>query len=151
MVLTGLVAGMADRVGPRTPMVVVLGLGTTGLGLAVLGGTASAAAIGVGVFALSYWCYLTLVGLQVVLSVPETVRGQALGGLYAAMWSGAAVGGALAALIDGWATVLSICALAWMLAGVIAARWFAGARGVQPTGPPRAAAVSVVDAPAVAR
>ncbi|WP_372790545.1 MFS transporter [Paraconexibacter sp.] len=150
MLLTGVVAGVADRIGPRRPMVAVLATGVTGLLIGALTGTPGGAALGIGLFALAYWCYLTLVGLQVVLAVPQAVRGHALGGLYAAMWSGAAVGGALAALVDAWTTVLVLSALAWACAAIVAARWFAGPRGVAGA-PPHPAAVSTGDVPVVAR
>jgi len=143
MVLTGVVAAVADRRGPRHPMTVVLGVGVAGLVLAIVGGGPAAAAIGVAVFSLAYWCYLTLVGLQVVRSAPAQAHGRALGGLYTSMWSGAAVGGALAALGGGWATVLAIGACAWALAAVVAATWFGRTVAARP---PSAAAVSGLDA-----
>lgn len=127
MVLTGVVAGVADRRGPRLPMVLVLGSGVAGLAVAALVASAPAAVVGVGVFSLAYWCYLTLVGLQVVRSAPVAAHGRALGGLYTSMWTGAAVGGGVAALGAGWTTVLALCAVAWALAALVAARWFLGA------------------------
>lgn len=150
IVLTGVVAGAADRHGPRLPMVVVLTGGTTALGVAALAGTAAAAAAGVAAFVTAYWCYLTLVGLQVVRSAPSAAHGRALGGLYAGMWTGAAVGGGLVTLVSSWTSVLGICAVAWLLAAAIARRWFldaarspARARGGVP---PRSAALSGLDA-----
>ncbi|HEX8103715.1 MAG TPA: hypothetical protein VF533_13950, partial [Solirubrobacteraceae bacterium] len=77
-----------------------------------------------GVFSLAYWCYLTLVGLQVVRNAPAAAHGRALAGLYSAMWIGAAAGGALAATGASWAAVLAACALSWALAAAVAARWF---------------------------
>lgn len=127
MVLTGVVAGVADRRGPRLPMVLVLGSGVAGLAVAAFVASATAAVVGVGVFSLAYWCYLTLVGLQVVRSAPPAAHGRALGGLYTSMWTGAAVGGGVAALGAGWTTVLALCAVAWALAALVAARWFLGA------------------------
>lgn len=126
MVLTGLVAGVADRRGPRVPMVLVLGTGVVGLLVAALARTPVAAVGGVALFSLAYWCYLTLVGLQVVRSAPPAAHGRALGGLYTSMWTGAAVGGAVAAAGAGWAVVLLLCAVAWGLAALVAGRWFLG-------------------------
>lgn len=150
IVLTGIVAAAADRHGPRPPMVVVLTGGAAALGLAALAGTAAAAAVGVAAFATAYWCYLTLVGLQVVRSAPPGAHGRALGGLYAGMWTGAAVGGGSLTLATSWTSVLGICAVAWLLAAAIAGRWFldttretARVRGAVP---PRAAALSALDA-----
>jgi len=150
--LTGVIAAIADRRGPRTPMIGVLLAGTSGLLLAAGVATATAAAVGITVFVAAYWCYLTLVGLQVVLSVPAAAHGRALGGLYSSMWTGAAVGGALVTLIDSWTVVIAVCALAWFLAAAIAARWFLGAPAAGQAArrrravPPLAAGPSRVDA-----
>ncbi len=127
MVLTGVVAGVADRRGPRVPMVPVLLSGVGGLLLAALVATPGAAVAGVGLFSMAYWCYLTLVGLQVVRSAPPAAHGRALGGLYTSMWTGAAAGGALAAAGAGWDVVLVLCAATWGLAALVAGRWFLGA------------------------
>jgi hypothetical protein len=149
IVLTGLVAGVADRRGPRAPMVAVLLTGAAGLVLAAAAGTATAAAAGVAGFVTAYWCYLTLVGVQVVRSAPARTHGRALGGLYASMWTGAAVGGGLATLSGSWIAVLSVCAIAWLTAAGVAARWFLGgmrtAAGRSRAVPPRSAALSALD------
>ncbi|PTL58319.1 MFS transporter [Paraconexibacter algicola] len=145
MVLTGVVAGVADRRGPRGPMVAVLAVGIAGLAVAASTGAPGAAVVGVAAFSLAYWCYLTLVGLQVVRSAPAAVHGRALGGLYTSMWTGAAVGGAVAATGAAWTVVLGLCAGAWTLAALVAARWFLAA-APRPAVPPRDAAPSAVDA-----
>lgn len=153
--LTGSVAAAADRHGPRAPMVVVLVAGTLGLGLAAAAATAAVAAAGVALFVTAYWCYLTLVGLQVVRSTAAAVHGRALGALYASMWTGAAVGGGLVTLVSAWTAVIAICAVAWLLAAGVAARWFLDAERRPARGrraiPPLPAAVSALDAGSRAR
>ena len=124
MLLTSLVARTGDRRGPRRPMVLVLTLGAAALAVAAAAPGVVATAIGVAVFSASYWCYLTLVGLQVVRSAPPAAHGRALAALYSAMWLGAAVGGALAATGADWRAVLASAALSWLIATAVAARWF---------------------------
>jgi MFS family permease len=115
---------LADRLGPRTPMVLATGGGALGFGLAGVapgaGAFVAAAAVGLAL----YWAYLPVVAVQVVRSSTEATRGRAVGGMYAAMWLGAAVAGAGATVAPSWRYVLVGAGLSWALAAVVAGRGF---------------------------
>jgi MFS family permease len=131
-----IVAGrLADRFGPRTPMVLATAAGGLGFGLAAIapgaGGFVAAAAVGLAL----YWAYLPVVAVQVVRASSEAARGRAVAGMYAAMWLGAAVAGAAATAAPSWRYVLAGAGLSWVAAALIAARGFqrGAATGFRPS------------------
>lgn len=121
--LVGLSARATDVRGPRAPMVAVLGAGAAAL-LATAAASPLVAAGGLLVLFALYWSYLPVVSVQVVRSAPAGARATAIAGLYGSMWLGAAAGGALAALLPGWRSVLVLAGVAWLAAALVAARAF---------------------------
>lgn len=135
-------AGRAsDRHGPRAPMLVTTVAGAAGFALAAVApspGTYLMAAAGA---LAAYWAYLPVVSVQVQRSAHPATRGRAVGGLYASMWLGAAVAGALAAGAGSPQVVAAGASACWALAAVVVWRGFL-AHPVEPRGAvPRTAAV----------
>jgi predicted MFS family arabinose efflux permease len=122
--LISLAARSSDRTGPRKTMTVTLATGAAGFALAATAGSAALFVAAAGVGLATYWAYLPVVAAQVQLSAGQRARGRAAGGLYASMWTAAAIGGAAAALAPGWRTVLLGAAVAWTIASLTAARTF---------------------------
>jgi len=122
--LVMLAARASDRVGPRTPMVAALVTGALGFGLAAAAGDAFVFVAAAGVGLAAYWAYLPVVAAQVQRSAGTAARGRAAGGLYASMWSAAAIAGTLASLAPSWRFVLAGAALCWLTGALVARRWF---------------------------
>ncbi len=122
--LVVLAAGASDRRGPRTPMVATLVTGAAGFLLAARAPDAATFAVAAGLGLVVYWAYLPVVAVQVQRSASAARRGRAAGGLYASMWSAAALGGAAASLAPSWRTVLLGAAISWALAAVVAGHAF---------------------------
>jgi MFS transporter, YNFM family, putative membrane transport protein len=122
--LVFLAARACDRVGPCAPMAATLVVGALGFALATTAASAGLfiAAAGVG-FAV-YWAYLPVVAAQVQRSAGTDARGRAAGGLYASMWCGAALAGALASLAQSWQAVLAGAAVSWGVGAIVAWRRF---------------------------
>jgi hypothetical protein len=121
-------------------MVATLIAGALGFGLAATASTVVLFVAAAGVGLAAYWAYLPVVAAQVQRSAGIAARGRAAGGLYASMWSAAAVAGAAAALAPSWRLVLAGAGASWALAAVVAARDFIGARPAAPAPAPAAAA-----------
>jgi MFS family permease len=135
------VAGrLSDRVGPRSPMVAATGAGAVGFALAGVSPGAGAFVVAAAVGLALYWAYLPVVAVQVVRSSTTESRGRAVGGMYAAMWLGAAVAGAAATFAPSWRYVLVGAGISWALAAIVAARSFqrGPAAGFKPSPRPSA-------------
>ena len=122
--LVVLAARGSDRVGPRAPMVAALVSGAVGFGLAAAANDALVFVAAAGIGLAAYWAYLPVVAAQVQRSAGTAARGRAAGGLYASMWSAAAIAGTLASLAPSWRFVLAGAALSWLTGAVIARRRF---------------------------
>jgi MFS family permease len=122
--LVVIAARSCDRFGPRAPMVVTLAVGAAGFTAAAAAPSAAAFAACAGIGLAAYWAYLPVVSVQVQRSAPAAARGRAVGWLYAAMWSGAAVAGAAGSLAGSWRAVLAGAGLSWALALLVASKSF---------------------------
>jgi MFS family permease len=119
-----LAARGSDRVGPRAPMVAALVSGALGFGLAAAASDAFVFVAAAGVGLAAYWAYLPVVAAQVQRSAGTAARGRAAGGLYASMWSAAAVAGTVASLAPSWRFVLAGAGVSWLAAALVARRRF---------------------------
>jgi len=122
--LVMLAARGSDRVGPRAPMVAALVTGALGFGFAAAASDALVFVAAAGVGLAAYWAYLPVVAAQVQRSAGTAARGRAAGGLYASMWSAAAVAGTIASLAPSWRFVLAGAGLSWLAGALVARRRF---------------------------
>jgi predicted MFS family arabinose efflux permease len=119
------VAGrVADRLGPRVPMVRTMIAGAGALAIAAVTGSQLVFLIGACAGLALYWSYLPVVSVQIQRSAPADARATAAGVLYSSMWLGAALGGLAAVAAPNWRFIVGGAALAWALAGAIAWRGF---------------------------
>ncbi|MGZ4183268.1 MAG: MFS transporter [Solirubrobacteraceae bacterium] len=125
--LVVLAARACDRVGPRAPMAATLAVGAFAFALAAAAASAVMFIAAAGVGLAVYWAYLPVVAAQVQRSAGTGARGRAAGGLYASMWSAAALAGALASLAPSWQVVLAGAALSWGTGAIVAWRRFISA------------------------
>ena len=135
-------ARACDRVGARAPMVATLAVGALGFALAATAASAGVFLAAAGVGLAVYWAYLPVVAAQVQRSAGTGARGRAAGGLYASMWSAAALAGALASLAPSWQVVLAGAALSWGVGAIVAWRRFITAPAIADAdvaAPPRTA------------
>lgn len=131
-------AGRAsDRRGQRLPMVTTLLVGAGALAITLV---ASAPvwvfAAAYGVFLAGYWGYLPPASAEAVARAQGPDRQAGLMAFYAAMWAGAAIAPALAALVPGWSASVAVVLLSWGAAVAVAATTFHHRPGVS-AGAPR--------------
>ena len=115
---------VADRLGPRAPMVRTMSAGAAGLALAAATDSTLIFLVGACAALALYWSYLPVVSVQIQRSAPEDARASAAGVLYSSMWLGAALGGLAAVAAPNWRFIVGGAALSWALAGVVAWRGF---------------------------
>jgi predicted MFS family arabinose efflux permease len=114
----------ADRLGPRSPMVVTMAAGAAALAIAALADSKLLFLGGACASLALYWSYLPVVSVQIQRNAPEHARATAAGVLYSSMWLGAALGGLAAVAAPNWRFIVGGAALSWALAGLVAWRGF---------------------------
>ena len=114
----------ADRLGPRSPMVVTMGAGALALAVAAASASPLGFLVGACLALALYWSYLPVVSVQIQRSAPAAARASAAGILYSSMWLGAALGGLAAAAAPSWRAIVAGAAVSWAIAAVVAWRGF---------------------------